>query len=92
MGSRPELGRAGKDYHVLAPAVINADKQFLNVEVEILDWSFFLSWWAEDKNVLKVKYEVVEEIDVQISMYEQHGHTEQAKHRLCTPLHLMGHE
>ena len=48
---------------MLAPAVINADKQFLNVKkVEILDWSFFLSWWAEDKNVLKVKYEVVEEI------------------------------
>ena len=41
-GSRQELGRAGKDYHVLPPAVINADKQFLNVKkVEILDRSFF---------------------------------------------------
>ena len=27
-GSRQELGRARKDYHVLAPAVINADKKF----------------------------------------------------------------
>ena len=41
-GSRQEHGRAGKDYHVLAPAVITAVKQFLNVKkVEILDRSFF---------------------------------------------------
>ena len=40
--SRQELGRAGKDHHVLLPAVITAEKQFLNEKkVEILDWSFF---------------------------------------------------
>ena len=37
-------------------------------------------------------YEVVEEINVQISMNEQRGQIEQAKHRLCTLLHLMGHK
>ena len=40
--------------------------------------------------MLKVRYEVVEEINVQISTYEQRGQTEQAKHRLCTLLHVMG--
>ena len=49
-GSRQELGPARKDYHVLAPAVINADKQFLNVKkVEILGLVIFLSRWAEDR-------------------------------------------
>ena len=43
--------------------------------------------------MLKIRYEVVEEIiNVQITMYEQRGQTEQAKRRLCTLLHLRRHE
>ena len=82
-GSRQELGRAGKDYHVLPPAVINVEKQFLNEKkVEILDCSFF--------NPDGLKMERAENQirggrrnNVQISMYEQRGQIEQAKHRLC---------
>ena len=40
--SRQKLGPAGKDYHVLVPAVINADKTISECKkVEILDWSFY---------------------------------------------------
>ena len=91
-GSRQELGQAGKDDHVLAPAVINAEKQFLTVKkVEILDWSFF---YPDGLKIERAENQIRggRRNNVQISTNEQRGQTEQAKHRLCTLLHLMGHE
>ena len=90
--SRQELGRAGKDCHVLPPAVVNAEKQFLNVqELEILDWSFF---YPDGLKIERVEDQTRggRSNNVQISMYEQRGQIEQAKHRLRTLLHLMVHK
>ena len=91
-GSRQELGRAGKDYHVLPPAVINADTTISEcIKVEILDWSFF---YPDGLKIERVENQIRSgrRNNVQISMYEQRGQIEQAKHRLCTLLHLRRHE
>ena len=77
---------------MLPPAVINAEKQFLNVKkVEILDWSFF---YPDGLKIERVENQIRggRRNNVQISMYEQRAQTEQAKHRLCILLHLMGHK
>ena len=92
-GSRQELGRAGKDYHVLPPAVINAEKQVLNVSSGNSGLDIFSFLMGRGQNVLRIRHEVVEEIiNFQISMHEQRGQTEQAKRPLCTLLHLRRHE
>ena len=74
---------------MLAPAVINAEKQFLNVKkVEILDWSFF---YPDGLKIERAENQIRcgRRNNVQISMYEQRGQIEQG---LCTLLHLMGHK
>ena len=70
--------------------MINAEKQFLNVKkVEILDWSFF---YPDGLMIERAENQIRggRRNNVQISMYEQRGQIEQAKHRLCTLLHLRG--
>ena len=89
---RQELGRAGKDHHVLPPTVINAEKTNSECKkVEILDWSFFFPDGLMMRSV-EGQIRGGRRNSVQISMYEQRAQTEQAKHRLCTLLHLMGHK
>ena len=69
--------------------MINAEKQFLSVKkVEILDWSFFFADGLMMKSV-EGQIRGGRRNHVQISMYEQRGQIEQAKHRLCTLLHFV---
>ena len=85
-----ELPRFRKEASILRTETFGSQRKS-HKKGEIVDWSFFYPDGLK-KERAENQIRGGRRNNVQISTNEQRGQTEQAKHRLCTLLHLMGHE